>query len=280
MALYWHPYLAELLKLDYGDRLDVKDEFSLGDMPLKADFLLIRRDPSVPLPFPFCFLGTETIVEYKSPDDTAAQEDLSQLEIYGMMYAQNKKMWRKDLTLWLVASHFHAEVSHPEGAYLSGKKKVGKGVLRGRMDKFPTFFVDLRELPFAPESLPLNLVAKGPREQELVEFLVDHYREYPKHVQFLRELHGQKLREVLRMRQLTPEQIGIDYQALLDLLGEERAIDLMGKERAIQLLAQRKDRERMLEEFIRLVGPETAHEVLKKVEKESTAPPRRRRKKQ
>jgi hypothetical protein len=257
----------------------VKDEFSLGDMPLKADFLLIRRDPSVALPFPFCFLGAETIAEYKSPDDTAAQEDLSQLEIYGMMYTREKKMWRKDLTLWLVASHFHSEVSHPDGAYLSGKKKVGKGVYQGRVDKFPTFFVDLRELPVTAESLPLNLVAKGPREQEMVEFLVEHYQGYPKHVEILRELHAQKLMEVLQMRQLTPEQIGIDYQALLKLLGEERAIDLIGEEQAIQLLAQQKGKEHFLENVIRLVGPETAHEVLKKVEQESAAPPRRRRKK-
>jgi hypothetical protein len=148
------------------------------------------------------------------------------------------------------------------------------------VDKFPTFFVDLRELPFAPESLPLNMVAKGPREQELVEFLVEHYQEYPKHMEILRELHAQKLEEVLHMRQLTPEQIGIDYEALLRMLGKERALDLIGEEEAIHFLAQRKDRERMLEEFIRLVGPETAHEALKKVEKESAAPPRRRRKKQ
>ena len=85
-----------------------------------------------------------------------------------------------------------------------------------------------------PETLSLLMVAKGPQERELVEFLVDHFREYPQHVQLLRELHVETLREVLRMRQLTPEQIGIDYRALLDLIGEERAIDLIGEERAIR----------------------------------------------
>ena len=30
------------------------------------------------------------------------------------------------------------------------------------------------------------------------------------------------------MRQLTPEQIGIDYRALLDLIGEERVNDVCG----------------------------------------------------
>ena len=61
MALYWHPFLTELLRMDYGDRLIVDDEVSLGDMPLKADLLLIRRDLSVVLPFPFNCLGARTL---------------------------------------------------------------------------------------------------------------------------------------------------------------------------------------------------------------------------
>ena len=105
---------------------------------------------------------------------------------------------------------------------------------------FPTLFIDLHRLPVQPETLSLLMVAKGPQERELVEFLVDHFREYPQHVQLLRELHVETLREVLRMRQLTPEQIGIDYRALLDLIGEERAIDLIGEERAIEDIVRRK----------------------------------------
>ena len=61
MALYWHPFLAELLRHDYGDRLIVEEEVVLGDMPLKADLLLIRRDPTVALPFPFDLLGERTL---------------------------------------------------------------------------------------------------------------------------------------------------------------------------------------------------------------------------
>ncbi len=36
MALYWHPFLTELLRHDYGDRLIVEEEVSLGDMPCKS----------------------------------------------------------------------------------------------------------------------------------------------------------------------------------------------------------------------------------------------------
>ena len=125
MALYWHPYLAELLRQDYGNRLDIEEEVSLGDMPLRAN---------------------------------------------------------------------------------------------------------LSQLPIAPESLPLLLVSKGPKERELAAFLVDHFQEYPQHLQWLQELHVQPLPEVLAMKNLTPEQIGLDFEALLDLIGKEQALDLIDQE--------------------------------------------------
>src|SRR6266545_2011903 len=104
------------------------------------------------------------------------------------------------------------------------------------------------------KSMAWLMVAKGPQEQEMVEFLVDHFHDYPWHVRFLRELHVQTLREVLRMRQLTPEQIGIEYRALLDLIGEERAIDLIGEERAIDLIGE--------ERAIDLIGEERAIDLI------------------
>jgi hypothetical protein len=96
MALYWHPFLAELLRHDYGDRLIVEEEVVLGDMPLKADLLLIRRDPTVTLPFPFDLLGERTLVEYKSPDDAATQADLVKLEIYGLLYTRREGIAQAD----------------------------------------------------------------------------------------------------------------------------------------------------------------------------------------
>ncbi|MCS6860035.1 MAG: hypothetical protein NZT92_06930 [Abditibacteriales bacterium] len=257
MALYWHPFLAELLRMDYGDRLIVEEEVPLGDMPLKVDLLLIRRDLSVMLPFPFNCLGARTLVEYKSPDDVAGQESLVKLEAYGLLYCLREKIERRqDLTLWLVASHFQQDVSHPDGAFLAGEREVGAGVRGGTVDGFPTFFIDLNRLPVLPETLPLVMVAKGPQERALVEFLVDHFQQYPHHLRFLRELHVQMLGEVLRMRQLTPEQIGIDYQALLDLIGEERALDMISEERILKDLMRRRGEEWILDMLKRLKEPQ------------------------
>ena len=66
------------------------------------------------------------------------------------------------------------------------------------------------------------------------------------------------------MRQLTPEQIGIDYQALLDLIGKERALDLIGKEQALDLIGE----ERIMEDLMRRRGERWIREMLERLKKQ------------
>ncbi len=252
MALYWHPYLAELLRHDYGDRLVIEEEISLGDMPLRADLLLIRRDPNASLPFPFSLLGERTLVEYKSPDDVATHADLVKLETYGLLYAQREGLAaRHELTLWLLASRFRQLVSRADGAYLAEVQAIGGGVRLGHVDGFPTCLIDLTQLPIAPAALPLLLVARGPQEREMVTFLVEHFEAYPHHMAWLQELHVQQLREVLAMKNLTPEQIGLDFQAVLDMYGIERALDHIGTEVVLDDLLRRQGDQWLREQLMR-----------------------------
>lgn len=278
MALYWHPYLAELLRQDYGNRLHIEEEVSLGDMPLRADLLLIRRDPEITLPFPFSLLGEHTLVEYKSPDDAATHDDLVRLEVYGLLYAQRKGLpSRQSLTLWLLASHFRQRVSRPDGAHLAEVQAMGSSVTLGRLDGFPTCLINLSQLPIAPETLPLSLVSKGPKERELASFLVEHFQEYPQHLQWLQELHVQQLQEVLAMKKLTPEQIGLDFEALLALIGKERAIDLIGKEQVLDLIGKEQaldliDQDQLLENLLRRQGEQWLREQLERRTQSSDEP--------
>ncbi len=69
------------------------------------------------------------------------------------------------------------------------------------------------------------------------------------------------------MRQLTPEQIGIDYEALLRLLGEERAMKLIGEERAIDLIGE----EQVVEDLVRRKGEQWLREMLERVTKKPDA---------
>ncbi len=163
MALYWHPFLAQMLRLSYADRLIVQEQVSLGDLPLQADLLLIRRNPAIVLPYPFEFPGARTLVEYKSPDDTADQAALEQLEIYGLLYVRREGLrQRRDLTLWLMATTFAANVSQPGRTELTGLHEVGPGVQQGLVDGFPTYLVDLPAVPFSPDTIPLHMCRQRP----------------------------------------------------------------------------------------------------------------------
>ncbi|HIE53359.1 MAG TPA: hypothetical protein EYP85_16525, partial [Armatimonadetes bacterium] len=256
MVTRWHPLLAQFLRQDYGDRLIIEEEVPLGEMPLRADLLLIRRDPQVQLPYPFNWLGVTTLVEFKGPEEATAQEDLVKLEVYGLLYQLREGMReRKDLTLWLVASQFTTDVSQSGGAQLCPLQEVGPGVTAGNLDGFPTCLVNLQRLPVTGEALPLLMVTKGAREREVMEFLLAHRGEYPAYLAHALLWHQQALEEVLRMKELTVDELGIevDVGGVIRLLGRERVlrelarspevdvggvIRMLGEERVLQELAR------------------------------------------
>ncbi|WP_179137272.1 hypothetical protein [Candidatus Entotheonella palauensis] len=87
-------------------------------------------------------------------------------------------------------------------------------------------------------------------------------------LQWLQELHVEQLREVLEMKQLTPDQIGLDYEALLALIGKERALTLIGKEEALDLIGK----EAILEDLLRRQGEQWLREQLERRTPPSAAP--------
>jgi hypothetical protein len=275
MALYWHPFLAEMLRRHCGQMLDVRETVTLGDLPLEADLLLIRRDLAQSLPSPYSFLGQYTLVEYKSPDDTADQAALVQLESYGLLWLhREKQIQRSGLTLWLVASRISKNVSVPGGAEVVQPVVLGPGLLGGWLDGFPVCLVDLQELPFAPPTLPLHMVSRGKQERALADYLVQHYQQHQQDLDVFQRLHPRTLLEVLHMRNLSPEQIGLDYQALLELLGKERAIDLIGKERAIDLIGKERAIDLIgKEQALALIGKEAVREWLQREEQAAPQSP-------
>jgi hypothetical protein len=258
MATYWHPLLAQFLRRDYGDRLIIEEEVNLGDMPLRVDLLLIRRYPAVPLPYPFSYLGTTTLVSFKGPHDSAAQAALQELEIYGLLYQQRANVpRRRDVTLWLVASKYAPQVSWREGAYLARAQDVGPGVRAGSLSRFPTCLVNLNELPVDTATWPLVMVSRGPAEQQLVEYFLDHQAELSQDLPKLIELHWQRFLEVITMRELTLEELGIEdvdeyIQAIMKIVGSD---------------------ERVVHALIQKLGAERLQQIVQRAIQEQSPPP-------
>jgi hypothetical protein len=262
VALYWHPFLVQMLRLMYSDRLIIRDKLPLGDLPLEADLLLVRRDPAILLPYPLQFLGRQTLVEYKSPDDTADQAALEQLEIYGMLYCRRQGLARRDdLTLWLMASQIAENVSQSGRSEVVGMHSVGPGVRHGMLDSFPTYLIDLQEVPFTPETIPLHMVASGRQERALVEYIVAHYQHHPSELDLVQHLHIVAFMEVLMLHGLTPEQIGIDEEALFRLIALSQR-----QEKYVQHL----DPEKVMKGLVARLGLEKARELL---ERQAKQPP-------
>jgi hypothetical protein len=166
---------------------------------------------------------------------------------------------RRDLTLWLMATTIAGNVSQPGRTELAGLQEVGPGVRGGTLDGFPTFLVDLQAVPFSPDTIPLHMVAGGRQERSLVEYLIEHYRQYPQQLDLLPSLHTFALLETLFMHNLTPEQIGIDYDALSKMLRPEHFL----KHHSLEAI---------LDELIRRHGKEKIRECLTRRDEPSSGP--------
>ena len=264
MAIYWHPFLAQFLRQDYGNLLTIEDEVSLGDMPLRVDLLLIPRYPVTELPYPFCHLGQRTLASYKGPGDTAGQPSLVQLLTYALLYQQREGIWqRSDLTLWLLANEFADDISLSGGANIADMQEIGVGMRGGTLDGFPLFLIDLGALPVNIATLPLVMAAKGANEQALIEFLLDNHEEYASYIGYLIELHSDMLMEVLMMRQMTAEEIGLDMETVIRFLRFYRDDKVM--ERAMKELTQMMGEERTVKELAQTIGKERLRQVVEQL---------------
>lgn len=174
-----------------------------------------------------------------------------ELEGYGLLYQLRAQLeTREGLTLWLAASHFNRDVGKRGGAHLKRMRRSGEGVRRGSLDDFPTCLINLNELPVNDATLPLLLVAKGKQEKKLGEYLVEHPQEQRYYLLEFGRLHPEILMEVLEMKKMTPEQIGVNMEALVKLAtmsgeerflnawGKEHVLDLIGKEQALDLIGE------------------------------------------
>jgi len=266
MAIQWHPFLTQFLRQDYSNLLIIDSEVNLGEMPLRLDLLLIPRYPVTELQYPFCHLGQRTLASYKGPGDTAGQDSLVQLLTYALLYQQRENIWqRNNLTLWLMASDFADDISLPGGAQIDGMQEIGAGMRVGTLDGFPIFLIDLGVLPVNVVTLPLVMAAKGENEQALVEFLLDNYEEHASYIGYLMILHLDMFMEVLTMRQMTAEEIGLDMESVLRFLqtyGDDKVIQgvskLYGGDKVIESVSKLYGGEQVLKESARIIGEERA----------------------
>ena len=271
MATYWHPLLAQFLREDYGDRLEVKDCVKIGKMPLELDILITPSVPTEKLPYPFNYLGETTIAELKGPGDTATWREIAQVGNYGCLY-QLRKAKVKDrgkITLWLIASKFSLTFNQPPEDYIDNVKNIGDGVKKGFLAKFPIYLIDLGKLPITLHTIPLLMVYKGDeeREKEIIRFFIEHYQELKRYSQFFHTIHTRRLEEVLDEMDLRNLRgLDLDVPAIINLVGKERVIETIGLDNMIETVGLDKVVETAgREKVVEIIFPNLTKEQIKKL---------------
>ncbi len=128
-------------------------------------------------------------------------------------------------------------------------RREGKGSsLRGER-----LLIDLQAVPFTPETIPLHMVASGRQERALVEYIIEHYQEHPWELDLVQHLHIVAFMEVLMLHGLTPEQIGIDEEAVFQLIGLSK---LQAK------YVKHMDPEQVVKGLVEQFGPEKVQELI------------------
>ena len=90
---WWHPLLVRLLEHELAPAFEVRDEVSVGTLPLRADIVLVRRgEAEIPDSARRSFrvlaqrLNRWTLIEFKSPVDSLEYGDLGRLLGIGHLF--------------------------------------------------------------------------------------------------------------------------------------------------------------------------------------------------
>jgi len=190
------------------------------------------------------------------------------VENYGCLY-QLRRAKIKDrgkITLWLIASKFSSTFNQPPEDYIDNLKKIGDGVRKGFLAKFPIYLIDLGELPITLHTIPLLMVYKGDeeREKEIIRFFIEHYQELRKYSHFFSTIHTQRLKEVLDEMDLRNLRgLDLDVPAIIDLLGKERLIETIGPDKVVETIGRDKVIETIgRDKVIEMIGWKKALEII------------------
>ena len=88
--IQWHPGFYGAAELEFranSDNLTFIQEYSLSKEPLRADLLVIRKEPNAQIVNEIgkIFKG-HNIIEYKSPDDGLTIDDFYKAAAYACLY--------------------------------------------------------------------------------------------------------------------------------------------------------------------------------------------------
>ncbi len=154
----------------------------VGDLPRKADMVLVRRTSLRPPPFTgmWRWLTGWNAVEFKGPSVSARVDDLDALLELGLGIHRRlaeapgaQRIQRSEMSLWYLANHLGRRFLSAAERLAGPLEELQAGVWRTTVWQRPLLLVSNRQVAVERDSLPVHLltVEPLPQQQQVAEVL-------------------------------------------------------------------------------------------------------------
>ena len=264
----WHPVLVDGLRYLLGDSLRIEPQHAVSALPTRIDVLVMTPEPAAEFAAPYNLLSSRTLMELVSPGEWATWRRLRKLYADGVLYSLDQDIRKMSgIGLWLLASRMSPEFLEHVREDLGQLEIVGPGLYRASFCGSQVVLVRLHELPLSVAAIPLLMVYRGPREEEIAKFVFVEGQNYTLFTEQAFSFHFHAVKEVMAMMGITPEAFRqlANAKEIIDWFGPKIVIEEMGEEKLIQAIGE--------EKFIRAIGPDRIRELLNQMEKAPEAIP-------
>jgi hypothetical protein len=260
--IQWHPLFTRLLRPQVERYYEIRTEVPVGDLPRRADLVLLRRVGAGPLPFQGLWrhLTPWNALDFKGRTEAARPAHLPLLVELGLgiarrlheegQAASTRRVAAEGISFWYLASRLGRRFVQAAAGGLQDWGLLSPGVWHGRVLGHPVFLVSTVELPVDDESLPLHVLADEPpaREREVGQFLTATQERLAAYGGVFSVFHQATWREVETMAQRRQRTLTIDISPLVETLGLREVIRQIGEENVIRQIGE--------ENVIRQIGKE------------------------
>jgi hypothetical protein len=277
----WHPIFAQLLRPAVEGYYDVQTTVPVGDAPREADFVLLRRTASAPLPFRGLWrhLSTWNIFEFKGPTVSPRREDIDLLVELGLgidrrlqgerLKQRQRRLGPEEVSFWYLANHLGQRFLRSAEQKLGRLEFLGPGLWRCRLLQRLVFLVSSIDLPVEADSLPLHVVGQEPlaTERQVARLVLEQPDLQRLYGGWLATLHPTAWREIEAMARIMGKRLTFDIRPAVESLGLDEVIKQVGLDRLMEQAGDKELIRRMgLDRLLASLSPAQRRELKRRLQ--------------
>jgi hypothetical protein len=194
---WWHPLLVALLEHELSPAFEIRDEVSVGTLPLRADIVLVRRgEAEIPdsarrsLRALAERLNRWTLIEFKSPMDSLERGDLGRLFGVGHLFVaqQSDAIAASDVSYIILASSLTKPLENEAQHLGLSLAEDEPGIWRIAGGLFTTWLIETDRLDdqaltvfshvFLEDSRLIMDMVRDPETQPVLRYIFQQIRQF------------------------------------------------------------------------------------------------------